>query len=478
MMKNKIKISVIVCTLLFTSACSIFPDYLKPNISTPEQWQAKLPHHGDVKQLTNWWSQFNDPVLVALIEAAQQDSPSMDKAVANIQSARASFQSASAQGMPSLTGSASTIRSKGGSNVGMAGSIIGIDKVGLDATWELDLFGGIKFSKQAAQARVEAKQYDWHQARVSLAAEVVTDYVSFRGCELTVSALQKAYDSRNETVRLMQMSTKAGFAASVDAALAEASTRASESSLIGQQAQCDNYVKSLVALTNLPESILRKKLSETQGLPQPQAFGVNTLPASLLTQRPDLASDERNLAAASADIGISKADLYPSISLAGAIGVQRSAINNSVTRTSTWSFGPSVSLPIFDGGKRKAQVTISQANFDIAMATYKQDVRNAVKEVEQALINLESATQRAQIEAISAEQYAKYFKAAELNWRSGGTDLLSLEDARRQMINADTGLITQQQNRVLYWVALYKAFGGDWQQQDTQNENSISKVNP
>ncbi len=339
----------------------------------------------------------------------------------------------------------------------------------LDASWEIDLFGGIKFAKQAAEARVEAKKSNWHAARVSLAAEVATHYVDYRACQLSVAAYQQALASKNETSRLTNILANAGFSAPADAALAEASLRATESSLINQQAQCDNTVKALVALTNLGESSLRGLLaiSTNAMLPQPAEFNMDSVPASLITQRPDLVADERNLAAASADTGVATANRYPSVSLIGSIGRSKTSGSGFSSSSNTWSFGPSISLPIFDGGQRKAEVSIAEANYAVALVTYQQDVRNAVKEVEQTLVSLDGAARRETTEKISTEQYRNYYKAAEINWRAGGISLITLEDARRQLINAELSHITQQHDRVQYWITLYKALGGGWQPSST-----------
>ena len=447
------------------AGCSVIDEYIRPKPVTVEQWQAPLPHDGSMASLKNWWAQFKDPVLDQLLAQAQNESPSLEIALANIRAARANVMSARAQGIPDLSTTGNMTRSKGGGGGGTAAfpsSTIEIDSISLDASWEIDLFGKIRAAKQAAKAQLEAKKIAWHDARLSLAAEVANNYVNYRACQASVQALQQAFDSRQETARLTGISAKAGFSAPADLALAEAATRASESTLDGQQAECDGLVKALVELTNLPEPELRSLLAKGKGLPQPAMFEVNALPASLLTRRPDLAIDERNLAEASANVGVAKAQLYPSLTLSGSIGYRRTSFNGIVTRTNSWSYGPSVKLPIFDGGTLRADLAEARANFDSLMATYKQDVRKALKEVEQALVNLDSATRRSKSEEASAQQYARYFQAAELNWKSGGLDLLALEDARRQKINAELNLVTQQKNRVLQWIALYKAFGGDW----------------
>lgn len=481
-MRKKLNLSINNIALMLSSAwlmsaCSIFPQYHQPAITMPDAWQAKLPHNGNVNQLFNWWGQFNDPTLNQLLLAAEADSPSLEIAVANIKSARASSVSAAAQGLPTLTANASKSRSQSAPMNNIIGAIRTTSTTStLDASWEIDLFGGIEFSKQAAEARLQAKQNDWHTARVSLAAEVATNYVDYRACQLSVLAYQQAMRSKNETLRLTNILANAGFSAPADAALAEASLRTTESSLIDQKAQCDNTVKALVALTNLNEPALRAMLAkETQvTLPQPAEFNVESVPANLITQRPDLMADERNLAAASADIGVASANRYPSLSLTGSIGRSKVSGSGFSSQGNTWSFGPSITLPIFDGGQLKSQVTIAEANYAVALATYQQDVRNAVKEVEQTLVNLDSAARRESTEKISEAQYRNYFKAAEINWRAGGVNLITLEDARRQLINAELSHITQQKNRVQYWIALYKALGGGWQAADRTNEN----INP
>ncbi len=467
---HKLNLVGLICCLSLSS-CSVIEPYLRPTIATPDSWQTPLPHAGQIGAMQAWWGQFNDPVLTQLQAQAQQNSPSLEMALASIRVARANVLSARAQGIPDFSSTTSATRSKGGGGGAFPASTIEIDAISLDASWELDLFGKVKAAKQAAKAQLESKKIAWHDARISLAAEVATNYVNYRACLASVAALKQALDSRAETARLTRISAKAGFTAPADVALSEAATRASESTLDGQQAECDGLVKSLVALTNQPEPALRTMLGKAQGVPNPAGFDVRSLPAQLLSRRPDLAIDERNLAEASANVGVAKAQLYPSLTLTGSIGYRRTTFNNVVTRSDSWSYGPSLKLPIFDGGSLRANLAEARANFDSLYATYQQDVRNAVKEVEQALVNLDSATRRAQTEAASAEQFAQYFKAAELNWKSGGLDLLSLEDARRQKINAELNVITQQKNRVLQWIALYKAFGGDWQ--DTRKPTDL-----
>ncbi|MFA5984031.1 MAG: efflux transporter outer membrane subunit [Methylococcaceae bacterium] len=462
------------------AGCSVFPDYVKPTVDTPAHWQAQRTDVGGATAFLDWWRQFDDPPLTRLLQAAEKDNPTLEQAVASIASARASLSSADASSFPSLTGKTSYSRSKGGSAVGTNSQTTGVNNTGfstgitqilsgsLDASWELDLFGKYAFNQQAEQARVRSAELSWQNAKISLAAEVASDYVSYRACELAVAAYQNAISSKQDTARLTGILAHAGFSSPADAVLAEASLHASESSLIAQHVECDNTVKALVALTGLGEAELRAFLASGKGIPTPVQFQVASVPADLLTQRPDLAADERKLAAASADIGNAVAKRYPSISLTGSIGRRKTETTGINLSSNTWSIGPTINLPIFDGGELRSKVNSAEASYASALATYQSDIRTAVKEVEQALVNLNGAEQREKAEGRSAGQYRQYFQAAEINWRAGGLSLLSLEDARSQMITQEISHISQQQNRVQYWIALYKALGGGWRAEATQ----------
>jgi NodT family efflux transporter outer membrane factor (OMF) lipoprotein len=179
-----------------------------------------------------------------------------------------------------------------------------------------------------------------------------------------------------------------------------------------------------------------------------------------LRQRPDLGSLERELAASSAEVGVAQADLYPSLSLSGSISVSASSGASSFTG---WSVGPSLSIPLFDAGKRRAAVSSAQASYQSALAGYRQGVRTAVKEVEQALVNLDTTARRAEEAERAVDNYRYYFQATEANWRAGSESLLTLEETRRSALSAVISLITLQRDRVAYWISLYKALGGGWQ---------------
>lgn len=430
----------------------------------PEQWHARAPHQGSTTDIREWWLGFSDSVLPQLIEAAEHDSPSLVQAWAAIEKSRANAVTARANALPSVSGNASLSRARqqsagAGSNVQTSRS------GGLDASWEIDLFGKLSHSQQAASARLSARQDDWHDARISLAAEVADNYVQYRACQLLVATYQEEEDSRQHTVEVTHASVTAGFTAPADEALARASLASTQATLTSQQADCDLQVKSLVALTGMDEAALRRMLdSSPPALIQPEGMAIASVPAQVIQQRPDIASLEREAAAAGAEVGVARAEMLPSLSLSGAISI---ASSNLASAATSWSFGPALSLPLIDWGKRKANVDISLANYDSAIAQWRQGVRSAVKEVEQALVNLDATEKRMQQQKTASEQYARYLLAATEDWRAGRINLLSLQDARRSSLSADVQYITIQRDRLRSWIALYKALGGGWQAGDS-----------
>ena len=445
---------------LALSACAVGPAYDAPAPQATTTWLAPLPHGGQESQLSDWWSQFHDEALVRLVSWSESDSPSLIEAWAKIEQARADAATARAQALPSVDGSGVSTRSK--QQLSATQSATSTTRSGtLDASWEIDLFGKARRNQEAARARVQARVADWHEARVSLAAEVASTYVQYRGCGLVAQVYEREADSAQATARGTDALVAAGWSASSDGNLARASLATARSTATAGRASCAILMKSLVDLTGRDERDIAALLaSGPAALPRPDRLHIESVPAQALSQRPDLASLERELAAASADIGVAQADLYPSLSLTGAIGRYRTSGYGS--SYSLWSFGPTVSLPIFDGGKLRAAVSAAQASYDSALAAYRQGTRTAIREVEQALVNLDSAGQRAGEAARAADEYRRYVAALESGWRSGTNSLLELEEARRSSLSAEIDQITIEQDQVTDWIALYKALGGGW----------------
>lgn len=469
--------SVVIC-----SACAVGPDYRRPpddpSIGVPARWHARLPHDGEVAELTQWWRQFDDPLLTEFVESAEAHHPSIDAAVGAVREARAGVLSSRGGLLPSLAANGTMTRSSGaGDTSGTKSQPFTLFNGSLDASWEIDLFGGARRDLEASRARLQAAQSDWHEARVSLAAEVADAYVERRYCERLLALYQDTLKSRRETERLTSLKLKAGFVAPADEAQARAGSYDSENQLIAQEGICQQDINRLAQLTALPAGQIEQRLAATpdagaqaanessetayrSGIPVPLHPAVPSVPAAILSQRPDLMSAERSLAAASANIGVAVASRLPSLSLGGSIGINH--LEHTGDNVRSWSWSPQISLPIFEGGAGRARVEVAHARYDQALASYRSKVLVAVQEVEDALTRVDASVRRTNAATESERNYSVLLESQENRYKLGETSLLDLEESRRLTLASRESLAAVQLEISQSWIALYKAAGGGW----------------
>lgn len=451
---------------LMLSACALgLPPKTVPLQVSPK-WQAPLPHQGQISSLRGWWQAQGDPLLLDLLDAAQDASASVAQAGARLQSARASLVAAQAALLPRMDGSLST--SRGQTQPGMP--VATSTAIGAQASWEIDLVGANRVVKDAADAQVQTGQAQWHDARVAVAAEVANTYFGVRACRRQADLAARDATSRQETARLTELLLGAGLARSADLALAQASAADSRRRLTQHNADCDLGVKALVALTALDEPTLRLRLG-TGSAPAPElpGFAMAQLPAQIISQRPDVFAAERDVLVASAAVGSAQAQRWPRLTLSGAIGALRYGTGGPDTEMSTWSFGPlALSLPLFDAGQRAANADAAQANYAQSVVSYRAKVRAAVREVEEALVALQSVQARIADATLAFQGYAHALNASSQRYQQGMASLLELEEARRYALAAESALDALQFERQRAWVSLYRAAGGGWEPEGAQ----------
>ena len=477
MLNFKTKLMLILVGGALNSSCANFELFKsKPakvvasvsNTNAPATWQAALPHDGNITNLTNWWQQFNDPLLVQLIESAQNVSADIASAKARIVEAQTSVVQDDAASKPNVTLDGSATRSQQGllfppsTNVGAA----------VSAIWELDIWGKAAAAKSAAEAQLTGKKALWHDARIIVAAETARQYVNYRLCENLSTVASRNSESASETARLSDLTSKAGFLAPASAMQASAQAADAANLLKKQQLQCVLIMKAMVALTAMPEPALQAAFNKTAGvMPKPAGIKVDSVPAKMLAQRPDVLNAERNVSAASFEIESVKKERYPTLSLAGNIGWGYDTATNGFStgqkrRASdgiTWSIGPvAISMPIFDAGVRKANVNQAKAQYTAAKSVYESVARNAVREVEEALATLNSASQRLDDVSKAAEGFQASFDATETRFKANLANLFELEEARRANLQAQNNVFLLENDRVQAWILLYRAMGGGW----------------
>jgi len=459
--------SVLMTALL--GGCAAFaplPEPVIPDDAVASRWHAPLPHGGRLADLRQWWSQFDDPLLSRLVDAAQRASPTVAQAAANLADARAQGTASGAALQPALDATASAGRGR----IDLDEPTGTLLSAGLQASWELDLFGAHRAGWRAAQARLQSRQAGWHAARVSVAAEVASNYVQLRMCEARLAQVAQDVQSRQQTSTLTTLAANAGLAAPMADELARAGAAQGRSELIRQQASCELWIKALVALSAQEESALRAQLqSRTARLPSPERITVGAVPADVLAQRPDMQAAERDVAAASAEAAQAQAQRMPRIRLAGTIGLDRLATGGMRTDGTVWQIGPvSITLPLFDGGRRRAAAEAARVRYQAAAILYAARLREAVQEVEGALIRLHSAETRRDAAQAAVDGFTCAYLALQSGYRAGSASLLELEDARRSMIASRLALSETAGEQVMAWIALYRALGGGWRPGDPE----------
>lgn len=464
-MQLRLMLSVSILTGLL-SACAVnLPAPTSAQLDPKAlEWQASPPLAERLAEQTQWWQAWNDPVLSQLQAAAQQDNPTLQLATARISEARAKAYSAKAYLWPTLTGTAAGTRSK--NELMQPGAITNAGSVGLDASWEIDLWGGVRAAEQGLLANLAARESEWHDARTSMAAEVANAYVTYRAYQTMGAIVEQDLASRDRSLALTQDKQRVGLASPVDVALLDASSADAQAQLVEMQEGQAVAIKALVALTGLDENEVRLQLEAVEPaarrMPQPVGFTVASLPAEVITQRPDVRSAAEQVKMAAADVGVAEVARLPSVSLFGAINIGEQRSNGLTLNGQSWSFGPTIKLPIFNAGRLKADQEAAQARYDQALAAYQQRVRMAVREVEENMVRLNGSAQRVAATQRAVAGYQKQLDSGEAMWKAGAASLLDLEVSRRFLLTAQTRLISLQREQLANWIALYKAVGGEW----------------
>lgn len=470
--KGCISASLLAAVLAGTSGCLVGPNYHTRTTPTPPQW-GEMSDSGPATRPVNttpvaeWWKTFNDQNLNSLIDRAVASNWDLRRAQARIREARAQRDSVRADLFPNVNTAA--LYSNTHTPIGVIGQGTGFGdqnlfQAGFDASWEIDVFGGVRRSVEAADADIAAAIEDQHDTTISLLAEVARNYLELRGFQRQWVIAEENLKAQQQTLDLTQSRLKAGVATDLDVARAQAQVSTTASEIPTFQASARMAIHRLGTLLGVDPMKLSEELSPIKpipGVPPELPVGV---PSDLLRRRPDIRRAERQLAAATARIGVATADLFPKFSLTGSLGLESSKSNEVFNYGSRfYSIGPSVSWPIFDAGRIRANIRVQDAREEQAVAVYEQAVLTALQEVEDALVNYtrEEARRRTLVQAAEANDRA--VKLATQLYGAGRTDFLSVLQAQRDLFASQDALV--QSNRLVSTnlVQLYKALGGGWE---------------
>ncbi|ATB63341.1 efflux transporter outer membrane subunit [Pseudomonas mosselii] len=450
---------------LALAACAVGPDY-----KTPDTAPAKLDSGLEAKAFDRsrfesvWWKQFDDPVLNQLVQASLDGNRDLRVAFARLKAARAIREDASNDQLPVVTSRASSDLGKG-QVPGQTERRVNSERydLGLDMAWELDLFGRIQRQIEASEAQEAAAEADLQQLQVSLIAELVDAYGQLRGAQLreqiAVANLKTQQQSRDITVTLRDT----GVGNELDVVRADARLAGVEATVPQLQAEQVRAKNRIATLLGQRPDALSVDLAP-KALPAiAKALPVGD-PGELLRRRPDIRSAERQLAAATANVGVATADLFPRVSLSGFLGftaARGSQIGSSAANA--WALGPSITWAAFDLGSVRARLRGAKADAEGALANYEQQVLLALEESSNAFSDYGKRQQRLLALMRQSDASRKAAELASVRYREGTVDYLVLLDAERERLSAEDA---QAQGEVELYsgiVAIYKALGGGWQ---------------
>lgn len=454
---------------LSLAACiMVGPDYQPTPPSLPSSWQGLDPSSpagttaAEPGDLSQWWQKLEDPLLSELVTKALQASPDLRTAQARLREARAQRTIAASALFPSVNAASTASRSKSSEQVG-SGTTRELYTAGFDASWELDLFGGVRRSVEASTADLQASEASLQNTRVSLAAEVATNYIEVRSLQIRLDIARRNLASQSETLQLTEWRDQAGLVSSQDVEQARSNreqTRAQIPTLETAQAEAEHRLDIL--LGRWPGSLHARlaAVADLPAIPEQVAVGI---PANTLRQRPDVQVAERRLAAETARVGVAVAARYPSFKLSGSIGLEAltpGGLDNSGAGTSTLL--GSLTAPIFDAGRLRSQVEAQDAVREQALVAYEQTVLNALQEVENALVALSSNRIRSEALAIATDSAGQAATMARQSYAAGLIDFQSVLDTERNVRTIQDSLAVSRTDGVLALIRLYKALGGGW----------------
>ncbi|WP_454830471.1 efflux transporter outer membrane subunit [Paraburkholderia xenovorans] len=510
---------------ILLGACTVGPDFHAPNADVPAQWRdpqrtavtttttATTPASGasvasvptlDTDPDPRWWHNFNDPTLDALIERAARGNLDLQQAVLRIVEARTQVQSAAAQGLPNVRATGSYQREQlgvkgflesngvydkvdqlgapnspvnaiapgagpalqnGANNVlNQLTSPINLWQAGFDASWELDLFGRVRRSVEAANAQTEAAVESRNDALLSLEAEVAQTYMQLRGAQALRDITASLVDQQRGIVTLTQSQAKVGLASELDVKSATAQLAQSRAQLPQYEQQIAQALNGLAYLVGEAPGALEAELSTPAAVPPVPPTVPVGLPSTLARRRPDIRRSEASLHAATANVGVAVAQFYPDISLTGQVGT-RATNASDLSRWSHlfYSFGPSVSLPIFQGGALVSNLRMSKAQEAEAALDYRKTVLMALRDVDNALVvyRTDQARRDSLGDSVAANQSS--FELARDSYSKGLTSFINVLDAERQLALARQQYAQGTMQVSTDLVSLYKALGGGWQ---------------
>jgi len=456
---------------LMSGCASVGPDYAAPEVELPAGWHAELQPGlaGEQPEPAAWWTRLADPLLDRLVQRATQQGLDVREALARVREARALRGVAGADRFPTLDATAGVER-RGESDNTPIGAFVPDNtqySAGFDASWELDLWGRVRRSIEAADADLAASVEDARDATVSVAAETARTYVELRGFQQRLSIARQNVELQRSTLELAQTRLDAGLVGERDVAQAKTNLQTTVSRVPSLEADRRAAENRLAVLLGAAPGTLAEELAADGAIPVPPAQIAVGVPADLLRRRPDVRRAERVLAAETARIGVAQGDLYPRFTLAGSLGLAADRTGALAQNDSSFfSLGPSLRWTIFDSGRLRQRVQAQDARTDQALLRWERTVLVALEETENALTGFVREQERRGALSEAADQARRAVEFAQTQYREGLTDFQAVVDTERTVAALQDDLAQSETAIASRAVAIYKALGGGWEPQD------------
>lgn len=461
---------------LLAGCAAVGPNYVKPTTPVPSAWntplQGGIAVSADPRNLAAWWTTLNDPELSRLIDRAAAGNLDLKKAAARVREARARRGLSEAGRYPTLDASGSATRSRGSADMGPTATT-DLFSAGLDASWEIDLFGGVRRSVEAAEADLQVAGEDLHNTLVSLLAEVALNYLDLRTAQARLAVTETSLKSLEESSSLAQWRAQAGLGDGLAVEQARynlESARSQVPNLLTAIAAAKNRLAVLIGET---PGALHAELEKPEPLPSIPLEVAIGVPADLLRQRPDVRRAERQLAAQTARIGVATAELYPKLRLSGSIGLQAltfGGLFNTGNATSSGSSG--LAWRVFDAGTVRRNIEIQSALQEQTLIAYESVILTAREEAENAILAFAQEQRRRQSLAEAARSAQAASELAGMKYRAGLIDFTTVLEAERALLGFRDQLAQSDGVMITNLVRLYKALGGGWTAPNP-GENSV-----
>lgn len=472
-MKSRRMFLLLAPVVFFLTGCfTVGPDYVGPSTKVPDAWSRSVARDLSGDSLNGWWKGFRDPALNTLIERTRKSNPDLKAALARVDEARALRGIARSQGLPQADGVGLYNRKRNSQNMSSAGfgggggggashSGFSLYSTGFDAGWELDLFGGIRRSVEAASANVQAREEDYRDALVSLSAEVALNYVEYRTLEERISVANANITAQRGSVKLTQGRLDAGLVPRIDVTQAESNLALSEAAVPLLRTELAAAKNRLATLSGGFPASVEGVLSRSRGIPMPPAGYSAGLPADLLRARPDIRRAERELAAQTARIGIAEAELYPRLTLAGDFQLQSTTSGRLFDNSSrAYGFGPSFRWALFSGGRIRNQIAAEEHRATAALAAYENSVLKAVEEVETVMATILNERKRLSDLSRAVSFSRETVSLVKENYESGLVSFQNVLDAERTKFSTEDEEVYSRGRVARDYVSLFKALGG------------------